>query len=59
MLQKCPPKGVAGRYAEKFVTLACAVPVLGLLRDIFKGSGLAKGTVGGMVSLAIRQTPSD
>ena len=38
------PKGATGRYAEKFVvTLARAVPVLGLLRDIFKGGRPGQG----------------
>ena len=53
-----PQKGSSDATRNSFVVaLARAVPVLGLLRDIFKGGGLARGTVGGMVSLATRQTP--
>ena len=49
-----PPEGVCGRYAEKYVTQARAVLVLGLFGD---GLGTVWGMVWGMVSLATRQTP--
>ena len=53
-----PPKGVTGRYAEKFML---PWPVLYLYwassGTSSRGGGLARGTVGGMVSLATRQTP--
>ena len=52
------PKGVTGRYAEKFML---PWPVLCLYwassGTSSRGGGLARGTVGGMVSLATRQTP--
>ena len=52
------PKGVTGRYAEKFML---PWPVLCLYwassGTSSRGGGLARGTVGGMVSLATRLTP--
>ena len=56
-VQKWPKRDHRTLQGKVHVTRARAVPVLGLLRDIFKGGGLARGTVGGMVSLATRQTP--
>ena len=58
LYKKCSKRGHWTLRGNVHVTLAGAVSVLGLLRDIFKGGGgLARGTVGGMVSLATRQTP--
>ncbi len=52
------PKGVIGRYTEKSLLPG---PVLCLYwassGTSSRGGGLARGTVGGMVSLATRQTP--
>ena len=52
------PKGTTGRYKEKSLLPG---PVLCLYwassGTSSRGGGLARGTVGGMVSLATRQTP--